>query len=160
MKGTQIQPQNLRRKLSFDTFEEILTEVDELLESGYEQAGNWSLGQICNHLAIFLRGSVEGFSFKLPAPIRFLLYHLIFKRILRDKKMATGVRVPKSFLPPEEKRDDAIEVANFKEALDAFMHHKGEYHKSPGFGKLTREEWHQLQLIHCAHHLSFLRIQK
>ena len=35
-------------------------------------------------------------------------------------------------------------------------------HPSPGpaiphriFGPLTREEWHRLQLIHCAHHLSF-----
>ena len=39
-----------RRALSFTSLAEVMPEVDRLFQ-GHRTVGNWSLGQICNHLA-------------------------------------------------------------------------------------------------------------
>ena len=146
------------RRLRFNSFEEVQQEIRTLHEQGYEQHGAWSLGQICQHLRIFFDGSVHGFKKMLPAPIRFILYYVAFKRVLKHGKMQRGIKVP-SFLLPEKEAvtvDDADEVQKLQASVQEFVSHPGDYKPSPGFGKLTREEWHQLHLIHCAHHLRFL----
>ena len=51
---------NERRTLEFERIDDVMSEVDRLLD-GYASAGNWSLGQICNHLAGTYRMSIEGF---------------------------------------------------------------------------------------------------
>ena len=40
--------------------------MSKLQAMGYQRCGNWTLGQICHHLAIFMRGSLDGFSWKIP----------------------------------------------------------------------------------------------
>src|SRR5205823_8984937 len=51
-----------RRALDFRTIDEAVAEIDRLQKGGYEKGANWSLGQICNHAAIFVRGSIDGFT--------------------------------------------------------------------------------------------------
>jgi hypothetical protein len=40
--------------------------------------------------------------------------------------------------------------------MDRLRTHQGEMHASPFFGYLTPQQWRDLHLIHCAHHLGYL----
>jgi len=41
-------------------------------------------------------------------------------------------------------------------SIRRFAEHPGEMQPSPLFGKMTRDQWTDLHLIHASHHLSFL----
>jgi hypothetical protein len=56
----------MRHSLQFDNFDQVAQDLHLLQSQGYERGGNWTLGQICDHLAIFLRGSMDGFATRLP----------------------------------------------------------------------------------------------
>ena len=145
-----------RRNIQFSDFDQVAADVNELQAKGYQRCGNWSLGQICDHLAIFMRGSLDGYSWKIPWVFRVTIGSFFLRRILRQKKMATGVKVPKVFLPGEP-TDDVASVESFLELVRRYQYHTGPMAPSPLSGKLSRQEWDQLHLIHAAHHLSFLR---
>lgn len=145
-----------RRDLQFSTFDQVAADVTELETLGYKRCGNWTLGQICDHLSVFLRGSLDGFSWKIPWIFRVTIGRYFLRRILRQKKMAVGIRVPKVFLPGEP-AGDAESVKSFLQLLQRYQDHTGPMAPSPLAGTLSPQEWDQLHLIHAAHHLSFLR---
>ena len=43
-----------RRSLRYQSFGEVMSDVERLLE-GHDTVGNWSLAQICRHLAVVMR---------------------------------------------------------------------------------------------------------
>ena len=91
-------------------------------------------------------------------PVFWLLRATIGKKI-RTKILAggfpTGGRtMPLTVFPPGG--DAAAAVAKLKDVAVRFAAHTGPVHPSPLFGAMTRDEALQLQLKHCAHHLSFL----
>jgi hypothetical protein len=143
-----------RRPLRFQTFDEVIADLDRLRSVGYRKAGNWSLGQICNHLAIVFRGSLDGFpGAKAPWYLR-LVAPVATWWTLTFKSMPTGVRIPRELEP--QAGDEASEVEEFKRVLRRFEGHKGPLHPSPFGGACDYETWRKIHLIHCAHHLSFL----
>jgi hypothetical protein len=143
------------RDLTFVTFHEVMAEVDRLHAKGYDRAGNWDLAQVLDHLCYFMNGALDGFQFKVPWLIKTLFGKMALNATLKSKRMKRGVFTPQKPLPvsgPDEKEA----VARFKMTLERFTAHQGEYHPSPFFGKLSREQVHALNLIHCGHHLGFL----
>ena len=54
-----------RRTLTYASLDEIPADVDRLL-AGHTTVGNWTLGQICNHLSGAVIASVDG----SPFPVR------------------------------------------------------------------------------------------
>src|SRR4051812_14978085 len=54
-----------RRSLRYESFDEVMPDVERLLED-HLTVGNWSLAQICRHLAAVLRRHVD-----LPASTTF-----------------------------------------------------------------------------------------
>jgi hypothetical protein len=145
-----------RRNIQFHDFDQVAADIGDLQAKGYQRCGNWTLGQICDHLAIFMRGSVDGFSWTMPWIFRVTIGRFFLQRILRQKKMAAGVRVPKVFLPGES-ADDVASVESLLQLVRRYQDHTGPMAPSPFSGELSRQEWDQLHLIHAAHHLSFLR---
>jgi hypothetical protein len=144
-----------RRPLDFHTIDEAIVDLDRLHHAGYDPSGNWGLAQICNHLAIFVRGSLEGFSAPRPPWYIRLLAPLFVRRMLKTRRMAEGLRIPQELQPPAG-TDEAREVEELKALLHRFQEHKGPLHPSPFAGDLSYDTWRELHLIHCAHHLSFL----
>jgi hypothetical protein len=65
---------------------------------------------------------------------------------------ASGLKYPS----PEPGGDEAAAVARLKKAINRLQAHSGEMHDSPFFGHLTPEQWRELHLIHCNHHLALL----
>jgi hypothetical protein len=62
-----------RRSLSFDSLDAAVADAEKLLAGGYEKHGQWSLGQVCGHLANWLGYAMDGFP-KAPPPIRLMLW--------------------------------------------------------------------------------------
>lgn len=150
----------VRRELAFDSLDDVVRDAEQLLAKGYDKAGNWDLAQVCGHLADWMTYPVAGFP-KAPLPIRVMLRLVratlgrkMFEKYLRDGMPAGKPTMPQSVHPPGG--DPAAAVARLREAARTFQAHPGEYLPSPLFGRLTRDEATRLQLVHCAHHLSFL----
>jgi hypothetical protein len=143
------------RRLDFRNFDEALAEVERLHRDGYRQAGRWDLAQICDHLAYFIQGSLEGFTFRAPWLIRKLLGPFLLRRILKTRRMGEGWQTPQKPLPQPGGEETAA-VERFRQLVERFRAHRGELQPSPLFGPLTSDEWRELHLIHCAHHLRFL----
>lgn len=145
-----------RRELDFRSIDEMIAEIERLRDRGYRREGNWTLAQVCDHLAIFFRGSLDGYDAP-PAPwhVR-LLAKLMLRSALKRRKFKQGVRVPNELLPGDP-RDDSAAVAEFVELASRYRDSTGEPAPNPFFGRLSRDTCTQLHLIHAAHHLSFLR---
>lgn len=147
-----------RRTLTFATLDRVMPDVDHLLE-GHETLGNWSLGQICNHLATVIAGSVDGFPFHAPWIYRKTLGAVQRRRVFKHAAMATGIPLPLEFCPKP-----GLDARAEAEALRATLRYYAGYQEPlvmhPFFGELTRDDWNRLHTIHCAHHLSFALPQR
>jgi Protein of unknown function (DUF1569) len=144
------------RQLQFKDFGEVLAEVDRLHRGGYRKHGQWDLAQTCDHLAYFIQGSLDGATYRVPWLFKVLFGRLVLRRILKQRRMKPGVPTPQKPLPAPG-GDEPAAVERFKQVVERLRSHTGELHPSPFFGHLTPDEWRELHLIHCAHHLRYLR---
>lgn len=144
-----------QRQLQFSDFAEVCAEVDRLHREGYEKLGQWDLAQICDHLAYFVQGSLDGFTFRVPWLLKILFGRLVLRRILKQRRMQAGGPTPQKPLP-EAGGDEAAAVARFRQVIERLQAHQGELQPSPFFGRLSPQQWRDLHLIHSAHHLGFL----
>ena len=144
-----------RRELEFGDFDEVLAEVQRLRSAGYTRAGQWNLAQICDHLAYFIEGSLDGYGFRAPWLLKVIFGGFIRRRILNTRRMKAGVPTPQTPLPPPE-TDEAEAVKRLETAIARFRQRRAEFRPSPFFGALSPEQWRTMHLVHCAHHLGFL----
>lgn len=150
-----------RRDLKFTKLEEIYQDAEMLHDRGYEMAGQWNLSQACGHVGDWMRFPMDGFP-KASLPVRGILWVmkiLIGKSTLR-KILAEGKMKEKTPTMPATVRgpdgDEAIEVERLRETVVRLISWKDDYYPSPVFGPMDRDTVVKLQLIHAAHHLSFL----
>jgi Protein of unknown function (DUF1569) len=144
-----------RRKLTFASLDEVMLDVDRLLR-GHTTVGNWSLGQICSHLAQAFRFTIDGFppETRLPWIIRKTIGRFILWRILRTGRFTEGMRMPKKW-EPVPGTDARAEAEALRAALQRFAAHTGPLVEQPLYGPVSRDVWDQFHCIHCAHHLGF-----
>jgi hypothetical protein len=145
-----------QRELQFKDIAEVVAEVERLHRDGHEKLGQWDLAQVCDHLAYFIRGSLDGHAFRVPWLLKVLFGRLVLRRILKTRRMRASAPTPQRPLPSAG-GDEGAAVARLRQELERLQAHQGEMHPSPFFGYLTPQEWRELHLIHCAHHLGFLR---
>jgi hypothetical protein len=144
-----------RRALDLRSFEEVLAEVARLQRDGYDRAGQWDLAQICDHCAVWIEYTLDGFPFRIPWFVRMFLGRWMLRRVLRQRQFAAGVPTPqKNLLGPGA--DLVAAEHRLQRAIDRLQLPAVVTHPSPLFGTLTPDEWRELHLIHCQHHLSFL----
>lgn len=143
-----------RRQVAIDSLDRVMPDVDRLVQ-GHETVGKWSLGQVCNHLSATFVMSMEGFGVAVPWPIRVTLGQVIWRKVLRERKMRAGLKVPERFLP-RPGLDDRAEVEALRAAIQAYDRYTGPMAPHPMFGAIGRDGWNRLHCIHCAHHLSFV----
>jgi hypothetical protein len=130
-----------------------MPDVERLLQ-GHSTVGNWSLAQICRHLATVMRRVVD-----LPAsaprdPSRWVGEEQK-RQFFESGTFAEGIPTSPSLVPADalNQREEAEELRQ------AIAHYKD----SPGpviphilLGFLTREQWDRFHCIHAAHHFSFV----
>jgi hypothetical protein len=143
-----------RRNLTYASLDRVMPDVDRLLE-GHTTVGNWSLGQICNHLATTIINSVEGFPLRAPWLLRQTIGRLKRRQVLGSGTIPTGVKLPERFLP-KPGLDARAEAEALRAALMLYAANTRPPVLHPFFDQLSREQWTRLHCIHCAHHLSFV----
>lgn len=146
-----------RRKLRFESFDDVLADVERLYAGPVRTLGNWSLPQICDHLAAALNGAIDGLPLRSPWYLR-LIAPLIKRRFL-TRPMPSGFKIPnqsaiQQVLVP---RDDVDADAALERLRVAVARIQSETDRAPNvvFGRLTREEADQFHLRHAEMHLSF-----
>jgi uncharacterized protein DUF1569 len=145
-----------RRTLKFNTLDDLVRDVQDVSKTGVNSTGNWSAGQIVQHVAAVIDASIDGFSFTVPLPMR-ILGRLIRGRALK-KGLNPGIKMPRSaqasFKPgPETRFEDAAK--NLAQSVD-LAKQRTMTAVSPIFGQLTHEQWIQLHCRHAEMHFSFL----
>ena len=146
-----------RRTLHFNTLADIAADVDQLTKAReIRTLGNWSAGQVVQHVATTMNKSIDGFNFRVPWPIRLVL-PLLLKRRFLTQTMSAGFKLSGKAEAEMVSRPISLEeaVGNFQKAV-ARLQAESKREPHPAIGKLTPEEWEQLHCRHSELHLSFL----
>lgn len=150
-----------RRSLHLTDLDQVIRDAESLRANGYEQAGNWNLAQVCGHVAQWMSYPLDGFPTS-PFPVRLMLWLMrvtVCKRMLRgvlETHSMTGNRPTLRHTIPAPNSDEGAAVARLAEAARRLQNCEGPFFPSPLFGDLDHETLTQLNVIHAAHHLSFL----
>ena len=149
-----------RRTLRFHTIDDALAEAERLVaaeRSGQlDCVGNWKLGQALGHLATWANFAHDGYppEVRAPLPVRMILR--LMRGTIINKGMMPGVRIGK--LPGGtvglEPMDADEGLRRFRTAMER-LRASAPTVANPVFGKLTHEQWIQLNLRHAELHLSF-----
>jgi hypothetical protein len=139
--------------LNFHTIEEVLPAIQRLA-TGHATRGNWTLAQICRHLADTFAGSIDGFGMTLhrhkrrwlSKPLLWLTYRVGIPR---------GFTADPGLTPPGD-CELAESIDRLEQAIERYRLHRGALTPHPLFGRLSRRQWDRMHCFHCAHHLSFV----
>jgi Protein of unknown function (DUF1569) len=144
-----------RRSISFQSYEELLADLDRLGSGPVRQLGNWSPGQNFRHLATAYNNSIDGFTLSFPMPLR--LMAKLFRKRLLSMSMPAGFKLPaksgQSLMPPATSTEEGL--AELRAAITR-LQTEPRRAMHPLFGELTNQEWDKVHLKHAALHLSFL----
>lgn len=125
-----------------------------ILAGDHRTLADWTLGQICKHLADSFHGSIDGLDLGSHRVKRFLL-----RRWLLWVTFQYGI--PRNYtvddrLTPREPVKIEEGVGLLEQAIARYQNHTGALRAHPLFGSMDRPTWDRVHLVHCAHHLSFV----
>ena len=148
-----------RRPLRFNSIDEVILDVDRLVEAErkgrLKRLGNWTLGQTLGHLATW-----AGFAFT-PNPLKppFFVRWIVRMRKSRyiNESLPAGVRIPRV-----EGGTLGTKVISLEEGVRLYREALLRLKRDPPtqvntlFGRLTHDEWINLNLRHAELHLGFM----
>lgn len=141
-----------RRTVRYATVSEFLNDAEKLAASEVRTLGNWSYGQILQHLAMSINSSIDGAGFMLPAPARWLMSLMMKKRFL-SRPIPAGFKSVATFIPPETTVEDGL--AALRAAVERQLR-ESNHAPQPAFGRLSNAEWDDFNLRHAEMHMSFV----
>lgn len=144
-----------RREVRYESLDDLLEEARQFADAEQvEQLGNWSPGQIYEHLAETMNGSIDGIDFQLPKPAQWLMT-LLFKRKFLYDRIPAGFPASKSMIP-----DPTSNAAGLELLQQAISRQKATPSRAPhpAFGDIGREPWIAFHLRHAEMHMSFLKL--
>jgi hypothetical protein len=146
-----------RRRLRFNSFEEMFVEIESLRDRPHQQLGNWSLPTIIEHLSRSISLSIDGGTFPVPWFLRLIGPWLIKPRAL-SRGLPRGFQLPsvaRKRLIPEDRPACDEALARLRGSVERFNIERPT-NKHPVMGRLNAEEWNQFHLRHAELHLGFL----
>jgi hypothetical protein len=147
-----------RPELRFATFDELLADVDRLRSGPYDKAGKWDLGMILDHLARMMNVPFTDGLRSMPWPAGAVARFVIHLMVKRNKYPSIRFHAPRA-IRPSPNADVDTAYTSLKEAIDRVKAVTGETITVPPFGVMPTADFIGLQLLHAAHHLSFLKPQ-
>lgn len=153
-----------RRRLHFNAIPDLISEIDRIEAAhragAVRTTGNWSPGQIFDHLARFWKGAIDGFppEMKPPFALRFLARRLIKPKAVVGAATPPGIKLPRKAAAILPAADVPFEdgLASLRSQIERINSGARFTALSPLFGELTHDEWTKLQLGHSALHLGFI----
>jgi Protein of unknown function (DUF1569) len=148
-----------RRMLRFESIDEMMAEVDRLVQAEkagrLKRLGNWTLGQVLGHLAVWAEYSYTGTPLKAPLFIK-LIVRLRKQKFLYGP-MRAGVKIPgvKGGTLATEPMPVDEALGRLQRVMERL---KTEAPTVPNviFGPLKHDEWIAITLRHAELHLGFL----
>ena len=148
-----LEPKYTRRDLSYANEDEVIADVEKL-RRGHVRLGAWTFDQICWHLEQGVRYRMAPPPHPPNTPEQDARVGVL-KQVLASGKLPGNIVAPDPMVPPKDPGPHAV---------DSFLQSMREFKAFPGpiaphriFGKLRDEgDARRLNLIHCAHHLSYL----
>ena len=134
-----------RRTLKFSSLQDVLADAERMSAGNVKALGNWSAGQIFQHLAKSLNDSIDGsdarFPWYLTVPAR------LMKKKLINGSMPPGFKLPAGAAKILEPGPTSTEagLSALRSAI-ARVQRDPKRANSPVFGALTEEEWTKIQL--------------
>ncbi len=144
-----------RRELHYSNLEDVIVDAENLAAGPVLTSGDWTFGQILEHLAVTFDYSIDGFPFRGPWFLRKIVAPFLKNRFL-TKPMPSGFKLPKNagaLKPGEVSVEEGL--AHLKRAIGRFETETPNA-DHPVFGKMAQQEWVSLGLRHCELHLSFV----
>lgn len=148
------------RTLRFADYRAVRAELDRL-ESAHRTGvvralGNWSAGQIFQHVGRFIRFTFDGFPMKAPWLIA--AAGRVMKPFIGKVKLRPGFKLPRGAEPllPDDGVSFEDGLAELRAQIDRIEAGERMEQPSPLFGRLGHERWKTMHLDHAAMHLGFL----
>jgi len=151
-----------RRDLRLSTLDDLRAELDRV-QTAHDTAslrhtGNWTPGQILQHLAIFMECALDGFPGRAPFFVRWIAIPLFKKKAVSGVPMPPGFKLPKqaSFMLPGDATTFEQGMDRLRSVLARLDADEKFTQPSPLLGRLSHEQWVRIQLGHASMHLGFL----
>ncbi len=146
-----------RRRVQYADLDDLLADAERLVDLQAPTTGNWSVGQILEHLALVMDKSIDGFETPpLPWVVR-LVFRLFLKKKILNRPMQPGLKLPKR--AEQEIVVDSIDerkaLAHLKQAVQR-LKTETDRKPSPILGRLSVDEWNRLHVRHAEMHMSFI----
>jgi hypothetical protein len=156
-----------RRQVHLRSLADLLAKVDRIQASAVagrvRPLGNWTTAQVFHHLAKFVEGSLDGFPFRYPWPLRCLswligrvswrwLMRLAFRPGFRNPPVAAAVE-PDPAVPLEDAG------AYLRHQIGRVLGGERMTQRSPTGEIPSHEQWVECHLRHAELHLSFLQLE-
>ncbi len=141
-----------RRKVRYESLDELLADAQRFSGGGIRTLGNWSQGQIFEHIARALESSIDGAGFSFPAPFRWLMT-LLMKRKFLKQTLPAGFKSTSQFVPGETSVEEGL--VSLEKAI-ARQKQESRRAPHPAFGNIGQEGWNDFNLRHAEMHMSFL----
>jgi len=147
-----------RRQLRFESIDQAIDDIDNLHACGHERLGKWSLAEVCDHLTMAMRMSLDGWPAdrRVPWPMRLFGATVAKWTILWFGWIPRGVPLPHGSLGNEDPRPEQTAVSHCIATLRELRDHDGDFYPHPIVGRMTPKQWCRYHLVHAAHHLSLL----
>jgi len=143
-----------RRLLTLAGLPDIVVEVRSLADGPHRTVGNWTLAQVCRHLADTINGSMDGLDLSRHRFKRFFLSKRLLRYTFRHG-IPPGYTIDPKLNPPSDVTLEAS-LAALERAVARYQSYEGRLRPHPLFGDLSRGMWDRLHCFHGAHHLSFV----
>lgn len=145
-----------RRTVHYNDLDEFVADAEQLAAGEVRTIGNWTYGQILQHLGDAFKCTVDGYGFKAPWIARYLIAPLVKNQVL-SCPMRPGFKLPasaKSLLPQGEIA--VSQALRFVKEMMTRYRTEAHPHPHPFLGYLAEQEWESLHLRHTALHMSFV----
>lgn len=145
-----------RRKLRYESYQDLLNDAERLAAGELRTLGNWSLGQTLGHLARVMDMSIDGSDLKAPWLAR-LAVRLFFRQRFLKGPIPAGIRLNRAardaLVPPPMSSQAGL--AELRRAIER-LRHETDRAPHPVLGELSLDEWDSLHLRHSEMHMSFM----
>lgn len=145
------------RQLSFDSFDQVIEDIQQLRAHGYSRGGQWNLTKMSDHLAKTLDAGMHGGIKPMPWLLRATIGKLMTEYIVKTGHMPSGYQAPSELQPVDAREDDPVGIDACVESLRAARDFQGPLEPHPFCLGLSLAKWKRLMLVHCAHHFSYLQ---
>ena len=149
-----------RRALNYADFSAMLADIEEVTGGPHEAIGNWTVGEIIDHVAKPIPWAMDGYPAGFRVPVFFkIVGPLMKKSFLAMKPSPAGIKPPAAMMAYfEPQKGVSVDVA-MRRLRDAVHRWPSAttIAKNPLVGSMSKAQWESFLCNHAALHFSFIR---